>query len=507
MSGSPFKGPQQKKTPSTKAAILGAGAFAICLGGVATAELELNTPVKLLQVSDAEALGIDAAYDANHFVLVHTHIVEHFRLAPDRPLVIMLVDRGTSLTQMCDVEYANGLKKIFDMEEDNGFETSRVFIEQAGVVRNPCVKGAIDTLNITAGGTGYAVDDVITATNGDGTAFEAKVSEVDGGGAITAVEITNRGLNFVDTLPSTFSVTGAGSGATFTAAFYSPTLDNGYDDDCRIAITKAQALVDSYFALSVYIDNILVECREFNGTVADSLDFSSLIAPNVLPVVAQDPMIAAKDTAYAKYADVGAALGMEGIRKVSESLGSNDIANKPAAKLANLTYPLTDYATNRWLSANLSGGQKVSELSEADKTALHEKHVCFVGSYEGFPGKFFSDNRTCALQSTDFYRIHHNKVWNKAARIARATLLPKMKGEYTKTPSGDLAPVVINNLEGLVNKALEANMIFSNEMSNFKYVIDPTPDPVSKKVSASLSILENGILDEIDNYISKVTSI
>lgn len=54
--------------------------------------LNENEAVKLLQPSDAEALGVDPAYDANNSLLAHHHISEIFRLAPDATVFLIGVE-------------------------------------------------------------------------------------------------------------------------------------------------------------------------------------------------------------------------------------------------------------------------------------------------------------------------------------------------------------------------------------------------------------------------------
>lgn len=59
------------------------------------------------------------------------------------------------------------------------------------------IYGRIVGLTITDGGTGYEVDDVITSTSEYfGTGFEAKVTGVDGSGAITSIAVQRSGFGF-----------------------------------------------------------------------------------------------------------------------------------------------------------------------------------------------------------------------------------------------------------------------------------------------------------------------
>jgi len=62
-------------------------------------DLTVGTPVKLIQPEDAEAYGIDEAFDANESSLAHYHITEFFRLAPEGTLyLIPLSDTDTVAT-------------------------------------------------------------------------------------------------------------------------------------------------------------------------------------------------------------------------------------------------------------------------------------------------------------------------------------------------------------------------------------------------------------------------
>lgn len=60
------------------------------------------------------------------------------------------------------------------------------------------VTGGIVSLSVTisTAGTGYVVGDTFTITGGDGSGGGVKVTEVDGSGAITAVEVTNQGAGY-----------------------------------------------------------------------------------------------------------------------------------------------------------------------------------------------------------------------------------------------------------------------------------------------------------------------
>lgn len=68
---------------------------------------------------------------------------------------------------------------------------------------------------VTTAGTGYAVDDVLTCTGGDGTGALAVVTSVDGGGGILTVGMTDGGSGYT-TAPTGFTEVSGGSGAAIT---------------------------------------------------------------------------------------------------------------------------------------------------------------------------------------------------------------------------------------------------------------------------------------------------
>jgi len=112
--------------------------FALIAGGVAvTDKVTLGQIIELLQAEDATAYGLDAAYDANHHVLVRYHIDEFFTYCPDGILFVMLVPQGTTLAGMCDAEGDNDPVGAGALMALMRSETTRREIKTAGIVLNP----------------------------------------------------------------------------------------------------------------------------------------------------------------------------------------------------------------------------------------------------------------------------------------------------------------------------------------------------------------------------------
>jgi hypothetical protein len=68
----------------------------VCTSTVLPANIAANTAIELSQALDAEALGFDAAFDANNKVLTKHHIDEFFRICPDGTLYLIPTDETTA---------------------------------------------------------------------------------------------------------------------------------------------------------------------------------------------------------------------------------------------------------------------------------------------------------------------------------------------------------------------------------------------------------------------------
>lgn len=252
---------------------------------------------------------------------------------------------------------------------------------------------------------------------------------------------------------------------------YTPTITNAIDGDVITAIPKAQELVDYLLGESIFLDGIVLEGRSFDET-GSYADLRTKNAGSVQVCIGQDPDVAALHAIHAKHACVGSMLGMIAVRQVNENVGSVDILNKPRTKKGNPTYPLNDGIV--WLSAALSSGTKVSTLTQAKKSDITARGYIYAGSYRGNSGIFFNSSPTCTALSSDYAYGENNRVWNKAARIVRATLIPKMKGTLKTDPAtGFIKSSSASGLEAIVNNALKVQMVDVDECSGASAYINP----------------------------------
>lgn len=86
-----------RKNPSTDGVVL-----LVVGGAVAATGLAVNTAKELISLSEAEAIGITAAYDDTNDILAHHHIDEFFRINPNGNLFVVL-DSGTFTSTMLKI--------------------------------------------------------------------------------------------------------------------------------------------------------------------------------------------------------------------------------------------------------------------------------------------------------------------------------------------------------------------------------------------------------------------
>lgn len=227
-----------------------------------------------------------------------------------------------------------------------------------------------------------------------------------------------------------------------------------------------------------------------SGVVPD-IDLFTLECPNVSVSLACE-----KDDGLAS---IGSVLGMLAVRKVSENLGSVDIEQKPLNSRGGRDYPLTNGSLGRWIDSFLPDGTSVSSLEKSELKAIMEKGYIVAASYEGYPGFFFENSYTAVEQTSDFAFIENNRVWNKAARIIRETLLPRVKSKVKKDPTtGYIASTTVSYWQTLLEKNLN-RMVVEDDISGFQVSIDHkqivnSTEPVKVKAL----IVADGIVHEFE---------
>lgn len=206
-------------------------------------------------------------------------------------------------------------------------------------------------------------------------------------------------------------------------------------------VPVAQDLHDSEFNKFRYVD-IVLEGRGFPGPVTTAEDLRALAAPNVSVVIAQDPEIAKIDISYAA---VGDFCGHLSSIAVSQNVGEQIPE-----------FNMVDVANGAFISANLSSSQAVDSYTDEELDTLDEKGYIFLAPVSGLSGLYWNDSHTCTLISSDYAYIERNRVINKAIRLVRTALLPKVKGRVkVDAETGMILPEERKALENIASSALD----------------------------------------------------
>jgi hypothetical protein len=161
---------------------------------------------------------------------------------------------------------------------------------------------------------------------------------------------------------------------------------------------------------------------------------------------------------YPNTAAVGMALGAISRAKVSENIAWVEQFN---------------LAGTGFSQAGFVGGTEV-KTQEILET-LSGKRYMFARTHTGLPGVYFNDSHTATLGTSDFAYVESNRTINKATRLLRNALLPKLNSQILLAIDGKLAPSVIKGFEVLCCAALK-RMVSNKEVSVFDVFVDPSQD-------------------------------
>lgn len=262
-------------------------------------------------------------------------------------------------------------------------------------------------------------------------------------------------------------------------------VDNGLDIQGSLISNYQTYVIDKLAEENRLIDFCIIALNSFMMDYA--VDLTELAAPQISVLVGA--------SGSSTFAAAGAMLGMLAARKVNENVGSVAIQNPPFDKRGMVDYSLTDNNHGLWLDAKLTGGESVSSLTKAQLTQLENFGYIFAASYEGYPGFFFNNSKTCISAASDYCFIENNRVWNKAARAIRMALLPEVKGVVKKNPTtGFIKSTTVSRWTGIANKALE-QMVADDEISGFEVFIDPSQTVNSTQpVKITAKVVADGIV-------------
>lgn len=271
--------------------------------------------------------------------------------------------------------------------------------------------------------------------------------------------------------------------------------------DASTEIKAAQAFVESLRAEHIYIDVVMLE--GLGGYLTTPLtglvDLRANDSENVAMCFMQDPAQAVKLAGYASHAAVGTAIGALSVRYVHENIGSVSIEDYPRDYKGQETYPLTDSVAGVWLSAALSNGTLMSAIPMSTQKSIGAKGYIFAGSFSGYPGVYLSNSPTCTLKTSAYAYIEYNAVWNKAAKIIRNVMIPRIRSKVLADPTtGYIASTTISDWDARIRAALEP-LVSAGDVEDFDIYIDPAQAAVSELPFAiKVRLVAFGVVNEFE---------
>ncbi|MEO2080609.1 MAG: DUF2586 family protein [Leeuwenhoekiella sp.] len=227
---------------------------------------------------------------------------------------------------------------------------------------------------------------------------------------------------------------------------YVPTIEDGLNDEVVAATQKAQLLVDANFEKGRFFE-VFVEGLNFTGTAAAALDLKALVpkCPNVSIVIMADNDVSKRNAAYAGYAAVEDFAALVSKAAVSQNAGEQ-IED----------FSLTNADRKTFINAGLSSGLHIDDYTDSDLDVLNGKGYVFATAVSGIAGYYIVDTNTCTDDESDYKFVENNRTINKAIKLARTKLLPRIKGRlYVDPVTGQLAPEDRKDLEAATEEALD----------------------------------------------------
>lgn len=233
---------------------------------------------------------------------------------------------------------------------------------------------------------------------------------------------------------------------------YSPVIAHGIDPDVYTAITKAQELALEFLA-DIKPLVIIVDGRDFNGSVGDLTDLTTLTA-NKVGVALYNV------NASQKNSSVGHCIGRIAGIPVQRSM----------ARVKDGTMSATAYLN----------GVSVDTYDSEALELLKEKAYISLRYRVGYTGYFFNGDHTAVSGADDYLSIANNRVIHKVYVEAYKAYAAELFSEVdiNKT-DGSIATPQVKYLQNKLQNVLDTALVFNKEISSASVVIDPKQNVLS----------------------------
>jgi len=249
---------------------------------------------------------------------------------------------------------------------------------------------------------------------------------------------------------------------------YSPTYNDGLDDDVTAAIPKAQALTTEY-ANQFKPTRAIIGGRDFQGVVADLKDLRQGTdnRVGVSPIGIEE---------NSQFAMVGRILGRMARIPVQRSIG----------RVKDGDIGLSE--------AYLSDGNALEDYSLAEIEKIHDKGYIVLRTYQGKNGYFFAGMPAATAIDDDYAWLNYGRVIDKGIRLTYATYTDELLDDIEVNPkTGKMEASVIKAYQSKINRVINQQMTNNGELSGVKTVLDPEQDVISNdEIQVSINLVPKG---------------
>lgn len=136
--------------------------------------------------------------------------------------------------------------------------------------------------------------------------------------------------------------------------------------------------------------------------------------------------------------------------------------------------------------------------SVAVTTQMHDKRYLMLQKHVGLAGTYLTGSRTAIIETDDFAFIEANRTMDKAKRLIRASLLPKLSSPlYVDGDTGKLAAGTIKYFESLAKQSMTP-MTTGGEVSDVGIYINPNQDVLATGIlNITVKIVPVGVARNI----------
>ena len=320
--------------------------------------------------------------------------------------------------------------------------------------------------------------------------------------------------NLIEELGQTLIVAANGDISYIGVAFnpptgYTPVALDGMEQAVRDSIAPAQALHEWSWNSDRPV-NLFLEGRGLSATGSAAIDLRSITVGAVVLKATHVSICIGQDWDYAEtqdtngklFADVGTMLGTKASISCNRNIGEVESLN------------LSDAVNGIWLNSGLSNHSKIWTV-DAQLSDYDTKGYVFGVTYTGISGVRWNGDHVCSPATVDhngymsISTIGQGATINKAARLLRGRLMPKIKSTVPVDSKTGLLPAgMVKYFENIGDEAF-GQMAKAGEVSDGKSFVDPTSNLLtgSKALNVSFVVVPTASINAIVGTITLKTSI